>query len=181
MSLRSGRFCYIFYSGPSDSLINFPVDITSLISPSSSHTLAPIYLTRLDSLGSTFSVTSKNCSSVYLGRKSFLNLDCKGLDSLLILLQEPKTFAPFISKSYCFFCWSNLTRPDSMKFKSWFWNVRGILSSSSIHMTLGLSSSRTSRILFVVLEPSKYTPFFLMSRMPNRKSVFALAGGPNYR
>src|SRR5215469_5160812 len=28
------------------------------------------------------------------------------------------------------------------------------------------------------LLPSKYTPSFLMSRMPNRNSVFAVAGGP---
>jgi NAD(P)-dependent dehydrogenase (short-subunit alcohol dehydrogenase family) len=32
------------------------------------------------------------------------------------------------------------------------------LSSSSIHIILGLSSSKTTKILFVVLEPSKYTP-----------------------
>ena len=30
----------------------------------------------------------------------------------------------------------------------------------------------------MVFEPSKYTSFFLMSRMPDRKSVFPLAGGP---
>jgi len=39
-------------------------------------------------------------------------------------------------------------------------------------------SSRTSNILDVVFEPWKYTPSFLMSRMSNRKSVFALAGDP---
>jgi hypothetical protein len=50
--------------------------------------------------------------------------------------------------------------------------------TTSIHIILGLSSFKTSKILFVVFEPLKYTPFFHMSRMPNRKSVFALAGGP---
>src|SRR5262249_40064733 len=43
-----------------------------------------------------------------------------------------------------------------------------------MQIILGLSPSRTSNILDVVLLPSKYNPSFLMSRMPNRKSVFAL-------
>jgi hypothetical protein len=65
------------------------------------HTHAPIYLAILELiLGSTFFDTSKNCCSVYLGRKSFLNLDCKGLDSLVISLHVPNIFAHFIWKSY---------------------------------------------------------------------------------
>src|SRR5215472_11507784 len=118
------------------------------MSPSFFHTLTPICLVRLElSLGNTFSDTFKNFSSVYLSKKRRLNLDCKGFDSRLISLQLAKTLAPFISKSYCFFCWSTLTLPDSMKFKSWFWNGRDILSSSSIQIILGLLSCSTSKIL----------------------------------
>jgi hypothetical protein len=53
-----------------------------------------------------------NCSSVYLDKNNFRNLDAKGLDSLLISLQVANTLAPFISKSYCLFCWSILTLRD---------------------------------------------------------------------
>jgi hypothetical protein len=84
------KFLYIPHTS------DFPIEIQSRMSPPFFHTLAPIYLARLElSLGSTFSDTSKNCSSVYLGRKSFLNLDCKGLDSLLISLQVANTLAFF--------------------------------------------------------------------------------------
>jgi hypothetical protein len=103
------KFLYIPHTS------DFPIEIQSRMSPPFFHTLAPIYLARLElSLGSTFSDTSKNCSSVYLGRKSFLNLDCKGLDSLLISLQVANTLAFFISNSYCFFCWPTLTLPYSV-------------------------------------------------------------------
>jgi hypothetical protein len=54
-------------------------------------------------------------------------------------------------------------------------NWRDIFSSSSMQIILGLSSSRTSNSRLVVFEPLKYTPFpFLDSKIPNRKSVFAL-------
>jgi hypothetical protein len=57
--------------GPSFFRTNFPIEIQSRISPPFFHTLAAIYLARLElSLDSTFSDTSKNFSSVYLGRKS---------------------------------------------------------------------------------------------------------------
>jgi hypothetical protein len=46
-----------------------------------------------------------------------------------------------------------------------------------MQIILGLFSSSISNIRFVVLLPSKYTPF-LYCIIPNRKSVFALAGGP---
>jgi hypothetical protein len=112
-----------------------------------------------------------------LGKNNLRNLDAKGLDNLLISLQVANTLAPFISKSYCFFCWSTLTLPDSMKFNSWFWNWRDILSISSMQIILGISCSRTSNIRLVVLLPSKYITF-LNSKIPNGKSVFALAGLP---
>src|SRR5215469_1254263 len=44
-----------------------------------------------------------------------------------------------------------------------------------MQIIFGLFSSRTSNILLVVLLPSKNTPFF-DSKIPNRKSVFTLAG-----
>ena len=53
-----------------------------------------------------------------------------------------------------------------MKLSNLSWNCLGILSSSSMQMIFGLFSCRASSILFVVLLPSKYTPF-LDSKIPN--------------
>jgi len=108
---------------------------------------------------------------------NFLNLLWSGFDTLLISLQVANTLAPFISKWYCFFCCSTSILPDSMKLSNWFWNCLDNLSGSSIQIILGLSSSRTSNILEVVFEPSKYMPF-MISRMTCKYNVLALAGAP---
>jgi hypothetical protein len=44
---------------------------------------------------------------------------------------------------------SNNLEWGSMKFKSWFWNWRDILSNSSIQIIFGLFSSSTSKILLM--------------------------------
>jgi hypothetical protein len=127
--------------------------------------------------GNTLTDTCRNCSSVYGGRCSRRNRDCNGFDSRVISLQAAITLAPLILKSYCFLIWSTLICPLSVKLSNFSWNCFDILSNSSMQIILGLFSSRMSKIRFVVLLPSKYTPF-LYSIIPNRKSVFALAGGP---
>jgi hypothetical protein len=100
--------------------IKFPAEITSRISPFCFQICTPIYLARPeDNLGNTFSDTLKNCSSLYLDKKSLLNLDCKGFDIRLISLAEANILAPLISKSYDLRCWSTLTWPDSMKLSNW--------------------------------------------------------------
>ena len=98
--------------GPSFFRIKRPMDIQSRISPPFFQTAAPIYLAiLLLVLGRTFSETSKNCSSVYLGKNRRLNLDCNGALNLLISLHEANTLAFSILKSYWRLIWSTLMRP----------------------------------------------------------------------
>lgn len=138
--------------------INLATDITSLISPPFCHICEPINLLRPElSFGNTFSEIPRNWASVYLDKKSFLNLDCKGFDNRPSSLAVANTLQLFISKSYWRFIWSTLIRPLSKKLSSFSWNCFGILSNSSKRIILGLFSSRISSILLVVLLPSKKT------------------------
>lgn len=145
-------------SGESFLRINLATDITSLISPPFCHICEPINLLRPElSFGNTFSEIPRNWASVYLDKKSFLNLDCKGFDNRPSSLAVANTLQLFISKSYWRFIWSTLIRPLSKKLSSFSWNCFGILSNSSKRIILGLFSSRISSILLVVLLPSKKT------------------------
>jgi hypothetical protein len=61
--------------------------------------------------------TSINCSSVYGGICKRRNLDCKGLDSLVISLHVPNTFAPLILKSYCLRNWPTFHEIEQLVLK----------------------------------------------------------------
>ena len=104
-------------SGPSFFRTNFPIEITSRISPLWSHTAFPMILA-IFNLGNTLIDTSRNCFSLYRCRCKRRNRDCKGLESLVISLHAPNTFAPLILKSYCLRIWSTLMCPLSMKLSS---------------------------------------------------------------
>ncbi len=60
-------------SGPSFFRTNFPIEITARISPLWSHTAFPM-IGAIFNLEKTLTDTSKNCSSLYLGRSKHFQL-----------------------------------------------------------------------------------------------------------